>query len=310
MTINKTNFQGWFITKEKASEINNYLPDHVDVVILDDYEGVDSYFIEDWVYERFTTNPEQFGINPASGLDQVFDPNIDSILTLRNDFRLWKYVPEELHDKPITTINYSTEVNGRLQSIITDHHKGEVTEITLYAEVFRNNFGLLYGIEPIIKEEYTYFRDPNSGLITHRTQQIDYFYEDGSMQQPKEKLRTKYYTTEEALRVGERRRKNTLDFIKVPVGGMISFTEKVDTLTSFVLGSSFLESLEDEISSFIKTPRLGLLPLKILDLTTDDFFWLDNIIIPSGTTNTFGSAPADLNVTIRGYILDQIDIDN
>ena len=88
MIKQRFNTEGWVISSGKALEIDTYLPDFVDLVILDSSEGEeDCYFVEKWVYDRYVSDPVTFGLNPVSGVDKIFNPSTDALITFRNDYK-------------------------------------------------------------------------------------------------------------------------------------------------------------------------------------------------------------------------------
>lgn len=194
--------------------------------------------------------------------------------------------------EPPCDINYRVSLTKRLNPIITDVYKGEVREITYYENVTLNADGTQTGDNPIVKETFAYTRDSDL-LVISRVMKIYWFMNNGDVFTTANE-RVKYYTSEQKIQEGQRRRKNIIDFMQIPVIGMIMQTEGVTQSEAITMGADFFDGYITEVNAFIATPRMNTLQ----DAVSNDtgHAWLDNVV---NTPNA--------DDTIRDYILDQLN---
>jgi len=191
---------------------------------------------------------------------------------------------------PPFDVDYIRTLTARLQPVITDMYKGEVREITYYVSAVLNPDKTLTGTTPVIKEVHEYTRDTDKIALT-RLITISWYRVDETIS-PTEKTRLKYYTGDEAIKEGVRRRTNITDGIQIPVVGMLMATEGMTSTEALEAGSAMMDQYASEIQSYIQTPKLHSFQDAVTNDT--DYLWLDNVIDGEGTT-------------IRLYILDALD---
>lgn len=191
---------------------------------------------------------------------------------------------------PPCHVDYRTATMSRLNPLITNAYKGEVREIIYYESIIQNQDGTLTGVTPVIKEEYTYYRDV-AKMVIYRVLKIWWYLKDDTVFST-HKERLKYYTPNDKIVEGQRLRRNIIDFCQPNVLGMIMATEQVDYDTAVTLGAQLSNKYSSEMSSWITSSRGN----PLIQIVTDDteISWLDNVIDSEGTT-------------IRGYIIDQLN---
>jgi len=197
-----------------------------------------------------------------------------------------------VHDEccPPIEIDYIRSLDVRLQPVITDVFKGEVREITYYESVTVDPVtGVQTGVTPVIKEVYAYTRNADK-IAQYRSMVITWFKRDGS-EHPQTKTREKYYTNEQAIAEGVRRRENIIDFMQIPLLGQLMSTVPCTYAEAVDQGGLFFAKYVVEVETYKFSPRQQTLQNAIIADT--EFAWLDNDI---------GGG-----VTIRDYILDQLN---
>lgn len=168
-----------------------------------------------------------------------------------------------------------------------EFNKGELGNVEYYGEYdFTNN---VYS-NLILHENRTYYRI--NGMVYLRDMNICWHYNDFTSGGTKNT--TKYYTQEESIRVGERRRENVISTLKIEVIGLIMITSGKTQQEAEGLGFLFLTDYSVEIDIYIS----GVESL-LKDVFTDDtnHDWLNNEIPNAG------------GLTIRQYLHDSISID-
>jgi len=253
------------------------------------YEGhTDS---DDWAYIKIFSSIA-FDANEQTAIRSYYSGlTTDESCNLKQ-CRIYSYMEwEETYSLylPPVEVDYIRSLDARLNPIITDVYKGEVREITYYETVVLNPDGTQTGETPVIKETFVYTRD-TSLLPISRVMKIYWFLQDGTTHAIiKERL--KYYTPEQKIAEGQRRRRNIIDFMQPPVLGMIAITEGITIDEAITIGAPLFDTYQSEISTYVYSPRNPVLQDAITaDIT---YAWLNNDI---------GGG-----VTIRAYMLDQLN---
>lgn len=165
-------------------------------------------------------------------------------------------------------------------------NKGELNKIDYYGYV---DSGRTFQ-DLILTEHREYFRKDSN--VYKRKVLIDWYLEDGTV--GANKTTYKYYSPEESLKLGERRRQNVISNLKVSTVGLIQIVSGVTLGEATEIGVAFLGKITNEITMYVG----GLEePLKTKIITCDDCDWLDNEI-----PNTGG-------ILVRQYLYSAIDID-
>ncbi len=277
------------ITKNENADI-----EYFNFWMLDNYINYDGYAQNDVAFIAVYNKDVDFTEAEKTEISNFYSGlTTESIHDVQ--CRIFDYVADvelqEVLTEPPFQIDYIRELNQRLNPIITDVYKGEVREITYYESVTLNPDGSQTGITEVIRESFVYVRDA-SLLPIYRTMKIYWTLENGD-EHFTFKQRVKYYTSEQKIAEGQKRRRNIIDFMQIPVIGMLVVTEGLTTDEAITLGAEFFDSHTVDVSSYIYTPRTGALQDAIAVDTTD---WLDNVVnIPESGD------------TIKDYMLDQLN---
>lgn len=143
--------------------------------------------------------------------------------------------------------------------------------------------------DKVLCERREYFRI--NEMVNRREMTISWILEDGTTGSTKNT--TKYYTPEEAIVVGERRRSKVIATLKTNTVGVIMAVSGLTQNDAETLTKPFLATYADEIAQYIQGYEE---PLKTIILTTSSFPWLDLVIDQQGTL-------------VRHFIYDGINID-
>ena len=131
--------------------------------------------------------------------------------------------------------------------------KGEVTKV----EYFRNyDQPTNTYSDLIVQEDITNFRQ--NGFVAYREMLITWYLEDDTPS-PSTKLRTKYYSGEEAIAEGKRRRGNIINEIEINVVGMIAVAEGISIEDAAAIGEAFLNSLNTEVTGYVRSGNTALI---------------------------------------------------
>ena len=202
-------------------------------------------------------------------------------------FKIYNYVnninPEVFYTPPFDH-NYNI-VGLSKKRIFT---KGELNSIDYYGYV---DSGGTY--QDLVLTEYrTYYR--KNRMVYKRKLHINWFLDDNTI--GAHKTTYKYYSTEESIKLGERRRRNIISNMKINTLGLIQLISGVTQVEATMIGMAFLGVITTEISQFIEGVEDSL-KNKILTYSSVGYEWLEGII-----PNTGG-------ITIRQYLYSGIDID-
>lgn len=193
--------------------------------------------------------------------------------------------------KPLETINYQTELLadvGRLHPQITSIVDGEVRQ-----KVFWRDFdGVTYST-PVVTEDFVYTRNAQS-FVMFRVQTIRWHDEAGALMADPVKARTKFYSPEESISEGKRRRGNIVNGLELIVLEMMQATipgMSTADLTAMglnglegqaladailELGRDFLRRREDALRLYADA-HVKLIHDEIRDAAEPQDIWLDNI---------------------------------
>lgn len=192
----------------------------------------------------------------------------------------------EPHEFTSPPYDYNYNILGL--SKVRDFKKGELNKIDYYGYV---DSGGTYH-DKILTEYRDYYRKDR--LVYMRKLIINWYLVDGTIGGTKTTF--KYYSPEESLKLGERRRRNIISDLKINTIKFIRMIKGVNQLVATTEGIKFLSNLTNEVTEFVEGIEN---PLKELLLTyhNSEFDWLDEII-PDGN-----------NMTVREYMYNVTDID-
>lgn len=268
---------------------------YFDYVMRGTYPTYDGYEVHNSTYITVVTT-EEFTSQQKAAVTYLYsvltvDDKIENKHCIIYDY-IAPFVNVGIDDKtlPPCHIDYRVATMKRLPSLVTNIYKGEVREITYYADITVNPDTTITGVTPVVKEEITYHRDV-AKMVIYRVMKIWWYLKDGT-EFSTHKERVKYYTPEEKIMEGQRLRKNIIDYCQPKVLGMIMATEDVDYDTAVTLGAQLSNKYSSEMSSWVTSSRGN----PLIQIVTDDteILWLDNVVNQQGTT-------------IRDYILDQLN---
>ncbi len=160
-----------------------------------------------WEDERQKPSWEEIGIEYANYLDEQ---------SQIKEYQLWNYINDFSGDRQVQPyrIDFITGINQRLlpKNIFV---YGELTQ-TIYYE--RRNESGVYEV-PVVKEDFIYVRDPETGFPLSRETKIYWYYEDGTIDENYKSL-VKYYDDDAISTLNElaRRRTNNIQNI---IGSLI-----------------------------------------------------------------------------------------
>ena len=165
-------------------------------------------------------------------------------------------------------------------------NKGELEKVYYYGSYnpMTQEFSNL-----VICERRTYYRV--NEMVNRREMEIDWILEDDTTGSTKSTV--KYYTPEESIVAGERRRSKIIASVKTAVVGLLMATEALSQNDANAKGKPFLSTYSDEITQYISGHEE---PILTVVATSTSFYWLDNNIDQNGTK-------------IRDYIYNQLYID-
>lgn len=184
--------------------------------------------------------------------------------------------------KPPFDINY--DILGLYKK--RTFNKGELNKVEYYGEydVSGDTFNNL-----VVCEERTYYRV--NEMVNRREMDIHWILDDGTTGSTKHT--TKYYTPEESIVVGERRRSKVIATLKTNTVGVIMQVSGITQNDAETITKPFLATYANEIAQYIQGYET---PLKNAIMTSTSFSWLDSVIDANGTL-------------VREFIYDGINID-
>lgn len=200
-------------------------------------------------------------------------------------YKIYDYTPNQEpsnFNKPPFDLNY--DILGLYKE--RKFNKGELYEVNYYGEY--DVTGQTYS-DLVVKEQRTYYRI--NELIHRREMNIIWYYDSGLSGSTKQT--TKYYTIEESLEAGVRRRRQVVSFLKIATLGLITTTSGVTIIEAEAIAKPFLTDNQLVINLYIEGDEE---PFKNLLATSTDYSWLDNVIDDDGTK-------------IRDYLYSEVNID-
>lgn len=165
-------------------------------------------------------------------------------------------------------------------------NKGELEEVEYYGQY--NPMTDTYS-DKVICEHRIYHRI--NEMVHRREMTIHWILEDGTTGGTKNTV--KYYTPQESIIAGERRRSQVISTLKTNVVGLIMAVSGLTQQEAEVEGKPFIATYSEEISQYIQGYED---PLKTAVMTSNLFSWLDNPIDQHGTL-------------VRHYMYDGINLD-
>jgi hypothetical protein len=206
-------------------------------------------------------------------------------MTDQRIYKIYNYMNNaEPKDFTIPPFDTNYDVLGLYKNRIFE--KGELKEVEYYGDY--NPMTQQYS-DKVVCEHRIYYRI--NEMVHRREMMIHWIYDDGTTGATK--TTTKYYTPEESIVAGERRRGKVIATLKTNVVGLIMATEGMNQQDAETLGKPFLSTYSNEIAQYISGYEAEL---KNVVLTSTSFSWLDNPIDANGTL-------------VRHYMFDGINID-
>lgn len=210
------------------------------------------------------------------------DLDINNMIQIFRQYNYMKNVdPNEFFSPPF---DYNYNILGLSKKRV--FNKGELNRIDYYGSF---TSGGTY--QDLVLTEYREFYRKDR-MIYMRVLYIDWYLEDGTVGAHKTTL--KYYSPEESLKMGERRRRNVIGDMKINTIGLLQEISGATQIEATMLGTAFLAELTREISDYVEGVED---PLKTAIMTNSNHSWLDDEI------------PATGGVTVRQYLYSNVDID-
>jgi hypothetical protein len=265
MVIEK-NYIKEVLPSKLRNEINSAIPDIVQSIVVRDDINVNIIFTS----------------NIDTGQQGTIDAIVAAHTTYRSKVKMHRYIKDSTYD-PYSVPKEHDYVTGLQIKLypVRVFDKGELNTVYWYSDIEKTDL--------IVRTDIIYNRD-SLNFVTNRVSIRTWINEDGS-DNPDTKMSIKEYTQEEAIAEGVRRRTNVVSSFQQPtIGLMVQYAGYTPT-DAVIEGSRFMESISQEINSFIHTPRLNHFQSALTNATE---MWLDADI---------GNA-----VTIRDYLIDFITI--
>jgi len=144
----------------------------------------------------------------------------------------------------------------------------------------------------VLTEYREFFR--RDRMVYMRKLRVNWYMDDGSV--GAEKTTFKYYSAEESLKLGERRRRNVVSDMKISTIGLLEMISGMTRIEATMFGMEFLGMITNEITQYIEGVE-DPLKNKILTCAEEGCEWLDSEIPNSG------------GITVRQYLYSNIDLD-
>jgi hypothetical protein len=123
---------------------------------------------------------------------------------------------------------------------------------------------------------------------------VDWYLEDGTTGATK--TTHKYYSPEESLKLGERRRRNVISDLKIGSIGLLQMISGITQIEATMIGMDFLGIVTTEITKYIEGVEEPLKE-KVLSCNEAGCEWLDALV------------PGGGGITVRQYLYSAIDLD-
>jgi hypothetical protein len=182
--------------------------------------------------------------------------------------------------------DYDYNILGLSKKRVFD--KGELERIDYYGYV---DSGGTY--QDLVLTEYRVFYRKDR-MVYKRKLTIDWYLEDDTV--GSSKTAYKYYSPEESLKLGERRRRNVISDLKIASIGLLQAVSGLTQIEATMAGLGFLEIVTTEITKYIEGVEQPLKD-KVLTCNEQGCAWLDEEIPNAG------------GITVRQYLYSAIDID-
>lgn len=191
------------------------------------------------------------------------------------EYKLFRYIEDR--GQAVYSINYKTELNTRLHP---KHEvvKGELRKTTYFAEASMNSDQQLEYNDPVLEVSFVWNRNP-LGFCYRRDMIIRYYTEEGTLGD-ESKSTQKWYSNDEAISEGKRRRQNIVDGITMPIMGLMMATMSESDHIVIGLGRDFLKSHQASFTAYVQDSNLQI----IADIVADTTGWLSNPINAELTT--------------------------
>jgi hypothetical protein len=164
--------------------------------------------------------------------------------------------------------------------------KGELDRVDYYGYV---DSGGTY--QDLVLSEYReYYR--RDRMVYLRRQTIYWYHDDNTTGSTK--TTDKFYSLEESIKLGVRRRGNIISNLKIEIIGLIQMTSGLTNTEATIIGMEFLDEFSNEIYKFVEGVEE---PLKDKLTTCEHHSWLN------------ADLPGQFGFTIRQYLLSQLEID-
>lgn len=208
-------------------------------------------------------------------------------LSLIKEYRLWSYVPGYMGDKTVRPdrVDFVTGLDRRLLPKHTFQF-GELQETVYFLTRTDNPNGSYTYNTPVLKETFSYTRDPETGFPIMRTNRIQWYYTDNTID-PTYKELLKYYDDDPISSLSElaRRRDNNIKNIIGSLIMLVLLTDPEMTRNEVIdQGRMFFQSTEERRQLYIQDGN----PAIVDDVRNESSLtWMDNNIsalIPGLTT--------------------------
>lgn len=191
--------------------------------------------------------------------------------------------PDEFHSPPF---DYNYNILGLTKK--RTFNKGELNRIDYYG--FMDSGGTYQDL--ILTEYREFFRKDR--MVYKRTMHVDWYLTDDTI--GAHKTADKYYSAEESLKLGERRRRNVISDLKIGSIGLLQMISGLTQIEATMKGMDFLAIVTNEITQYVEGIE-DPLKVKVMTCNEEGCGWLDNAIPGMG------------GVTVRQYLYSAIDLD-
>jgi len=166
--------------------------------------------------------------------------------------------------------------------------KGQLEQIDYYGYM---DSGGTY--QDLILTEYREFYRKDR-MVYLRKMHVDWYLEDDTVGAHKTTL--KYYSPEESLKLGERRRRNVISDMKISCIGLLQAISGLTQIEATMQGMGFLAMITTEITQYIEGIE-DPLKTKVMTCSEAGCEWLD------------GEIPNTGGITVRQYLYSNVDLD-
>ena len=210
-------------------------------------------------------------------------------LTGTTDDRMFKIYNYTKNVKPDNFQQPPYDLNYDILDLHKKRHfsKGELYKVEYYGQY--DFFSNIYN-DLILTENRAYYRI--NEMVYKREMEILWYFSDGNIGAIKN--HTKFYTKEESLSFGERRRRNCITNLKINAVGLIMAVSGITQLEAEAVGWVFLQEFNNEISVYIEGAQQFLLNALA---TTTNHPWLDGMLPMLG------------GASVRQYLYSELWID-